>query len=56
MWDGGFSNKEYDRLVTLAAKTKDPLKRLELYIQAERILCEEEAAIIPLFHSMFRFQ
>ena len=46
-----FSNTEFDRLVEQAAENKsDPALRQQLYIQAERILCEQQAAIIPLFH------
>lgn len=46
----GFSNSRFDQLIDQAAKLTDPLKRQDLYIQAERILCEEEVPIIPLFH------
>ena len=48
---GHFSNEEFDRLVEQAAQLTDPEQRLLLYIQAERILTEQEAAIIPLYHS-----
>jgi len=47
---GHFSNTEFDQLVDEAAKDRDPAKRQELYILAERLLCETEAALIPLFH------
>lgn len=47
---GKFSNAEFDKLVDRAAKSNDPAERQELYIQAERLLCETEAALIPLFH------
>jgi len=46
-----FANSEFDRLVEQAAAAAgDPAARQALYIQAERVLCEQEAAIIPLFH------
>jgi ABC-type transport system substrate-binding protein len=45
-----FSNAAFDELVELAAATSDPAARQELYIQAERILCEQEVALIPLYH------
>ena len=32
-----------------AAREADPDKRRELYIEAEKILVEEDAAIIPLY-------
>jgi oligopeptide transport system substrate-binding protein len=47
---GNFSNSDFDDLVNRAKNSYDPAKRQELYIQAERILCETEAALIPLFH------
>jgi oligopeptide transport system substrate-binding protein len=47
---GRFSNPEFDRLVDRAANSKDPMERQELYILAERLLCETEAALIPLYH------
>lgn len=46
-----FANAEYDRLVEeAAAEFRDPATRQLLYIQAERILCEQEVAIIPVFY------
>lgn len=48
---GSFSNSEFDQLVDHAQKSKDPAERQELYIQAERLLCESEAALIPLYHA-----
>ncbi len=47
---GHFSNSEFDRLVEQAAKLSDPAARQALYIQAERILCASEAALIPIYH------
>jgi ABC-type oligopeptide transport system substrate-binding subunit len=47
---GHFSNQEFDRLVDEAARLTDPEKRLLLYIQAEQILTEQEAGVIPLYH------
>ncbi len=48
---GGFNRKDYDRMVQEAAELAgDPRARQELYIRAERILNEEETAVIPLFH------
>ena len=50
---GNFSNTEFDKLVDSAAENSDPAERQELYIQAERLLCETEAAIIPIFHNTY---
>jgi ABC-type oligopeptide transport system substrate-binding subunit len=50
---GGFSNSEFDKLIELAAESNDPAERQELYIQAERILCETETALIPIYHATY---
>ena len=42
-------NAEYDRVTEEAARESDPVKRLELYKRAEQILCEEEAAMAPIY-------
>jgi len=49
---GHFSNSQYDYLVEQAARIEDPLDRLLLYIEAEKILTQDEAGIIPLFHAL----
>jgi len=46
-----FANADFDHLVDQAET--DPAIRQELYIEAERILCQEEAALIPLFHTFY---
>ena len=45
-----WANAEFDRLVEDAAKEADPEKRKDLYFQAEKILCEDEAGIIPIYY------
>lgn len=50
---GGYSNSTFDQLVNKASTSHDKLNKQNLYIQAERILCEEDAATIPVFYSMF---
>jgi oligopeptide transport system substrate-binding protein len=45
----GFSNSTFDELVDRAAQSTNPALRQELYVRAERILCEDEVQIIPLF-------
>jgi len=42
-------NAEFDRVTEEAARESDPTKRLELYKRAEQILCEEEAAMAPIY-------
>jgi TolB protein len=48
---GGFANSEFDQLVDRAKDSNDPAERQELYIHAERILCEIDAAVIPIYHA-----
>ena len=50
---GKFSNSEFDLLVNRAKNSYDPAERQELYIQAEHLLSETEAALIPLFHMTY---
>jgi hypothetical protein len=44
-----FSDSRFDGLIDQAARLSDPLSRQILYIMAERILCEEQVPVIPLF-------
>lgn len=48
---GAFSNPEIDSLIDQAGSSRDPAERQALYIQIERILCEYEAGVIPLYHT-----
>jgi oligopeptide transport system substrate-binding protein len=45
----GWSNAEYDRLITAARGESDETKRLELFHQAERILMDE-MPLIPIYY------
>jgi len=47
---GHFADEHFDELVTKAATDPDPEERLTLYSEAERILVEDDAALIPVFH------
>jgi oligopeptide transport system substrate-binding protein len=46
----GWSNAEYDRLIATAAREPDNARRYALLQAAERLLCEEELPILPIFH------
>lgn len=48
---GHYSNKQYDEIVKQANCEQDAEKRIELYKQAEKILVEEDAAMIPSYYS-----
>jgi len=45
-----WSNAEFDQLTEQAAFETDPAKRKELYFKAEKILCVDEAGIIPIYY------
>jgi oligopeptide transport system substrate-binding protein len=51
----GWSNMEYDDLIARAAREPDNERRFTLLAAAERILCEEELPIIPVFHRRGNF-
>jgi len=47
----GWANPSYDRLVEQAAREPDRARRQALYDEAQRILCEQDVPIAPLFVS-----
>jgi oligopeptide transport system substrate-binding protein len=47
---GNYSNPQFDDLVEAASMSESPTQRQIFYIQAERILCEEDPALIPIYH------
>ncbi len=47
----GWGNSRYDSLVEQAARERDRARRQALYDEAQRILCEQEVPITPLFVS-----
>jgi oligopeptide transport system substrate-binding protein len=49
-YHGGFSYPVYDRLIEQAKASNDPAARQTLYIQAERILLDDEAVMIPVWY------
>jgi oligopeptide transport system substrate-binding protein len=50
---GGFTDPQFDRLIDVAAGNDNPAERQRQYIEAERLLCETDAALIPLFHAKY---
>jgi oligopeptide transport system substrate-binding protein len=44
-----WSNDQYNTLVADAAKETDPVKRVDMYSQAEEILVHDDAAIAPIY-------
>ncbi len=46
-----WKSAEFDRLVEEARASTDSARRKELYAQAEKLLCVDEAAIVPILHS-----
>jgi oligopeptide transport system substrate-binding protein len=45
-----WNNQEFQKIVDEAEVSPDPAKRKELYFQAEKILCDDEAAIAPIYY------
>jgi ABC-type transport system substrate-binding protein len=50
---GKFSNSEMNDLLARATTSIDPAEHQALHIQAERIFCETEAALIPIYHNTY---
>lgn len=48
--DIGYSNPEYDKLVREAKESLDNKERMELMVKAERILIEQDQAILPIYY------
>lgn len=48
-----WSNDAYSELINTARFETDVNRQIELYVQAERMLTEQEAVIAPLFHDLF---
>ncbi len=52
---GRFGDSRFMDLIRRAnGNSSDPQQRQELYIQAERLLCETDAAIIPLYFTVYK--
>lgn len=47
-----WKNPQFDAWVRLAARENDPEKRLALYQKAQRLLCERDVPIVPLFNTI----
>lgn len=47
--DGQYENPRYDELVNKARVERDPVAREKLFIEAERILIAEDAAVAPIY-------
>jgi ABC-type transport system substrate-binding protein len=50
---GNYSNPDFDDLVYQAAELTDPAERQLLYLAAEKLLCETDAAVIPIYHATY---
>lgn len=48
--DRAYNNPIYDQLLADAADELDPLKRMTLLSEAERIIMEEDLPMVPIFH------
>lgn len=50
-----WKSEQYDKLAVQAASELNEKKRLELYNQIQKLLCEEDVPVIPLFSSVKAF-
>ncbi len=48
--DRAYNNPIYDQLLEDASNELDPVKRMELLSEAERIIVEEDLPLVPIFH------
>ena len=48
--DSGYSNPNYDVLLTAASVTNNPVSRAEILRKAESIIVEEDCPILPILH------
>lgn len=48
--NGKYKNEQYDNLVRSGAKETDPSKRIKLYKDAEELLINKDAALVPLYY------
>jgi oligopeptide transport system substrate-binding protein len=46
---GGYANEQYDQLITQAQEETDEARRMDLMLEAERILVVEDAGCAPMF-------
>jgi oligopeptide transport system substrate-binding protein len=46
---GGYSNERYDALISQAKKETDQAKRMDLLLEAEKVLIEEDAGVAPIY-------
>jgi ABC-type oligopeptide transport system substrate-binding subunit/ABC-type branched-subunit amino acid transport system substrate-binding protein len=47
-----WNNEEFDKLIKKAKQAKEQDKKNKMYKRAEQILCEEQAALIPIYFKM----
>ncbi|MGF9916519.1 peptide ABC transporter substrate-binding protein [Paenibacillus ehimensis] len=52
---GNYNNPKYDRLIAEAKKEADEAKRVDMLLQAEKMLVVEDAVVAPLFYKGHAF-
>ncbi|MEM4658800.1 MAG: peptide ABC transporter substrate-binding protein, partial [Candidatus Methanosuratincola sp.] len=48
----GWCNERYDRIIEEGAREQDPARRKALYVEAQKILVEEDVPIAPIYTSI----
>lgn len=51
----GWANADYDSILNKAASEMDDATRMNAYIEAEKILINEECVVSPIATSMFQY-
>lgn len=46
----GWGNPDYDDFILAAAAEPDPAKRFDIFRKAEDLLCNQAAAVVPVYH------
>ncbi len=47
--DTGWGDPQYDQMLATSENTADPVKRMQILHDMEKILCEDEVPIVPLY-------
>lgn len=52
---GGYENPKYDKLIADAKKETDEQKRIDMLLQAEKLLVQEDVVVAPIYFTGYAF-
>lgn len=52
---GNYENPQYDTLITNAKKETDETKRIDMMLQAEKLLLNEDVVVVPIYFGGYSF-